>query len=233
MKLLIITVLLLIMPGVTLAFYKSLLCFLAVLNIGSPLVIGLILGIFLYYLFFRKSSLIIVFEHEFTHAIVALLLFRKVKKFVVGKNGGYITHVGGNKLGDYFIGLAPYYLPTFTILLLLMRELFLLNYSKYIDGLIGFSLSYHILSNIYELRTNWKKKSQSSIMSHTADETDIGKVGYIFATVFITTIALLVHGILFWKLSGNKGFMDFFQIIIMKTRNIIDYLFISIIKLVK
>ncbi len=96
------------------------------------------------------------FEHELTHAIFCVLLFKKVHAFHAGshadKDGylGYVSHEGAKGIRETLITLAPYFFPTYTVFLLLIRLLVAESYLWYFDIAVGASFSYHLISTWQE-----------------------------------------------------------------------------------
>lgn len=106
-------------------------------------------GLFLFpllWLIFRKFFpcqllFFTTLEHEFTHLLVGLLFFKSpVAINVTATDGGSVMLKGSN----IWITLAPYYLPT-TSLLLLPLGLWQ-HYQKPVRVALGMTFSYHLLS---------------------------------------------------------------------------------------
>ena len=68
----------------------------------------------------RNEEMLQTFTHELTHTIVAVMFFRKIHYFHAEERSGVMGHSGG-KFGQNFITLAPYCLPIFTYVFLLLR----------------------------------------------------------------------------------------------------------------
>ena len=96
------------------------------------------------------------FEHELTHAIFCRLLFIKIHAFHAGsradKDGylGYVSHEKAKGIRETLITLAPYFFPTYTVFLLLIRLLVAESYLWYFDVAVGVSFSYHLISTWQE-----------------------------------------------------------------------------------
>ena len=97
------------------------------------------------------------FEHELTHAIFCVLLFKKVHAFHAGshadKDGylGYVSHEGAKGIRETLITLAPYFFPTYTVFLLLIRLLVAESYLWYFDIAVGASFSYHLILSLIHI----------------------------------------------------------------------------------
>jgi len=88
MRFLIGVVLLVLLPGVTAAFALHVVFLTHVPAILIPIGIGTFLGILLDHFVLHRVPVVETFEHELTHAVVALMFFRRVTGFVVKRSGG-------------------------------------------------------------------------------------------------------------------------------------------------
>lgn len=117
------------------------------------------------------------FEHELSHALVALLFFRSVRGFFVHPGGGAVVgHLGSN----LFITLAPYFLPVFTLPLLIIKPFVVPGIYAKIDFLIGVTLAFHYVGLLKEFR---------------AAQPDIQDGGLLFSlivVIFLNCVVLLV-----------------------------------------
>jgi len=196
-------------PGAAVSFYRGIIQISTIPAVWKPILVGIVVGILLYRLVIRRLAGLETFEHEFTHAIVAIMLFRRITRFSVTKReGGYVQFTGGSSIGNNLIGLAPYFLPTVTLFAVLIRPILLHPCFPWFDVFIGISFAYHTLSTAREIKGNYTKKAfRSSIGTLTLS--DIGKVGYIFATLFIVCLTLTIHGIIcFIICDGYSGVAD-------------------------
>ena len=198
MRFLVGTILLLLLPGAVAAFALNVVSLSHIPSILLPLGIGIFLGILLDHVVLRRIPLVETFEHEFTHAIVALMFFRRVTGFVVRRNGGTVSHQGGfgGKFGTDCIGLAPYILPLFTTVSVVARPLVPSAWFPWFDGWIGVTFGYHIWSTIEEIRESWTKRSFVSAGTGEVTQTDIAKRGYVYSAIFIATFSIALHGAL-------------------------------------
>lgn len=94
-----------------------------------------------------------VFGHELTHALAAWMTGGKVKHFHVSKKGGSVTVSKTN----FFVALAPYMVPIYTLLLL--GTFFAVNYFYPIRAywrpflwVLGASIGFHMALTGYALR---------------------------------------------------------------------------------
>jgi hypothetical protein len=175
-------------PGLAIAFWKGILMILSGPVLWLPVTAGLLSGIVLYEVIFRRWWGFSTFEHELTHALVALLFFRRIKKFVVTRyDGGYIVNTAGfgGEVGNHFIALAPYFLPTFTLLSVLIRPFLPTIWFPWYDVWIGITFSFQTISNFGELKQNWTAKSFRQAKTGAQTKTDIGQEGFIFSFIMI------------------------------------------------
>jgi hypothetical protein len=123
-----------------------------------------------------------VFAHELTHALAAWAQGAKVFRFVVRKESGHVDLSHSNA----FIALAPYWIPTYTLLLVGIYRLILwfgprpYAYEVFLF-LMGSSLAFHLLHTAESL---WSEK-----------QSDLNHVGLAFSltlVAFLNGILLLV-----------------------------------------
>ena len=145
--------------------------------IGYLMLMGISNAIFNQNLKFLRT-----FIHELTHTIFTFLSLKRVQHFQASSHRGGEIHVVGG--GNMLILLSPYCIPIFTILLLLLKPLFQLKFSPYMEFLIGFTYFFH-------LHTNWLQTSNR--------QTDINKYPFFTSYSFILLFHLLFLGILFYS----------------------------------
>ena len=178
---------------------------------------GFLLGSVLYRLVRHRSYAWEVFEHELTHAFMALLFFRRITRFVVTRReGGYVQHSGGfgGELGDHLIGLAPYFLPTFSFILGFAYPMAPYSWKKWMLFAIGFTLAYHTFSTIRETIENWNMEPFRQARTGRWVLSDIGRRGYFFSGIVIFSFTLLTHSIIFWLVRyGYAGLIPWFKIL--------------------
>jgi hypothetical protein len=229
MKAVFIIVSILIMPGTFFGFIDSVKMLVNLKYMLYPLLIGFSIGVAVYYLLFRRFHGIQNFEHEFTHAFVALLFFRRIKEFVSSSSeGGYVRITGGfgGELGDLLITLGPYFLPTFAFIMALARPFVPSGWFPWYDGGTGFMLAYHTVSTIDEIKRNYSSERFKRAFSNEWTITDINQTGFITATLGIISLTLLVHGIIFFLHSGGYVAVWFyFRLIFNEAINLIILLY--------
>jgi hypothetical protein len=204
-----------IIPGSAIAFWDALLVISRDKDLWIPLICGFGVGIPVYFMVIRKIPYISTFGHEFTHALVALLFFRRIHKFIVtSKRGGEVQYSGnfGGEFGTLLIGLAPYYLPTYTLIAVLVRPFLPAEWFPWFDGFIGATLAIHICSTPEETKQAWTKQTFSSAGNYQKSKSDIGKVGYIFAILVITGFGIFLMGLVLQLIgSGFAGTWPFLK----------------------
>lgn len=121
--------------GFVYANYTSYYWFL--IGIGAYLVLGL---------FFRKNrKWLQTFSHELTHTLVGMLYFRKIHSFTAERGEGVMSYTPSRyNIGAVMISLSPYFLPIFTIFLLLIRHMIAGDSVYIFDILIGFTFAFHL-----------------------------------------------------------------------------------------
>ena len=87
---------------------------------------------------------LMMFTHEFTHLVFAILFFRKIHRFNVDNKDSHVSFSNG-WFGYMPITLSPYCIPLFTLALLPWR--FTADHDVYlyvIDVLIGLTYAFHV-----------------------------------------------------------------------------------------
>lgn len=166
-----------------------------IINLSSsifiPFTLGLVTYLILWKLLFTRrlwGSWLPTFEHELTHTIFALITLHKVTDFHTSyAKGGHVQYIGGP--GNWLITIAPYFFPTFVILLLLINDYIPLLQRELFVLLLGFVVSFHLISTLTE--TNSKQP-------------DLSKVGLFFSWCFLPSANLFFIGwLLFFLLDQS------------------------------
>jgi hypothetical protein len=180
--------------------------------------IGIAVGELIYFLFLRRWNYFLTFEHELTHAIMSLLFFRKIEKFIATRNdGGVVYHSGGfgGEFGNTMITLAPYYFITFTFLAVLFMPLVPQKFVSYYICFTGATWIFHHLSTVRELRNNWSSRTFAEAGSGAMRTTDIASSSFLFSFVFILTMTFFFNGLIFWFLKYSySGIIPFLKFIL-------------------
>jgi hypothetical protein len=209
-----------VIPGAFSGFVAAFGHLILIETIIFPLIIGLLIAILLYYTILKRIPAMQVFEHELTHALLAILFFRRIKRFVSTSSGGYVYYSEGfgGSVANVLITLAPYYLPTFTLIACLVRPFLSNAYFPWFDGFIGFTLGYHIVSTIDETIRNYTREAFFMVRTNELTRTDIGKTGLITSGFIIIALTLLLHGIAIYLIVGGYSSVgEFFSVIVKKT----------------
>ncbi len=142
------------------------------------LFIGMGSYIFLWIFIFSniRGNWFLTIEHELTHTIFALLTFHKIVDFKASDSwGGYMQFSGAGR-GNWLITIAPYFFPTFSMIVILFIYLSQPKYHYILVGILGYSIIYHIHST-------WNETSLK--------QPDIQEVGLPFALLFLPSANLL------------------------------------------
>ena len=119
---------------------------------------------------FSFSSRLDTWEHEFNHWFFAILTFKPGSSFETFSkpnelnHAGYMTPQYGN---NWLITIGPYFFPTFTFLLL---PLIFIPYEPlypFLQFLLGWSISFHMIQNIVDVIQNWKPEVEGSFTDLT------------------------------------------------------------------
>lgn len=199
MRLIILALCVFILPGSIFSFFKVAMLIFTQHSLVLTLISGIFLGALFYKFILSRSNAFTTFEHELTHALVAMLFFRKITQFIsTRRSGGYVRYSSGfgGEFAEHLIGLAPYFLPTFTVMLVLARPLLPPYAFPYFDLSIGFTFAYHSISSIFELKHNWTKTPFLRAESTEWTMSDIGSRGYVFSGIAIFTLGTLLHSYL-------------------------------------
>ena len=132
-------------------------------------------------------------EHELTHAFVAILTFHPVLSIrSTWRNGGHIRILGR---GNWLITIAPYFLPTISVILMPVVWLAPFPFSIGAVAAQGVSWGYHVWSTVHETHRG---------------QSDLKKVGWIFSWIFLPTANLIsMVGILAFAVGGWAGLRTF------------------------
>ena len=150
-----------------------------------PFAIGFLSFVPLWLFLVSGWDFLTTFEHETTHLLVGLLFFKKPVGFQVSAGeGGMVTLAGGN----FLITLAPYFLPTIPLLLLVFPPLLKRELMRPFLFLFGFATSYQILSTWQEFGFR---------------QPDIDSAGIIFSLLFLPVANLVFLGSLLAFVEGH------------------------------
>jgi len=158
-----------------------------------------------------KPAYLYIFGHELMHAIAALISGGRVLSFKVSSKGGSV----GTTKSNFFIALAPYFFPFYTIVVALLfyipKLIFNANppYNIFLF-LIGFTLCFHIILTIDFLKIR---------------QTDLLHAGHFFSICIIYIINILIVGLIFSLLFDNMRYLEFAKEICLKSKDIYSGIF--------
>jgi hypothetical protein len=132
------------------------------------------------FLFLPPAIKMYVWGHELTHALWGLMTGSKVGKIKVGENGGYVNLTNPG----IFTTLAPYFVPFYLVVVLLLRLVAGLfwdmePYALWWLGLFGMAYGFHVTYTVRSL---------------TERQPDIKEFGHVISYVLILLINVLVFG---------------------------------------
>lgn len=153
---------------------------------------------FLVFLLLRRPPVLYIFGHELAHAVTGLFFGASLKKFRVTKNGGQV-HLDKKNL---FITLSPYFLPVYTILVLVIfkigchfRPQIFSRYGNVFLFLLGLTLSFHFFY---------------TVMLIFSRQSDWNYAGHFFSAVFVGLanifVIMLLMKILFPRIVPLRKF---------------------------
>ena len=167
---------------------------------------GAIFYVLIYALVFRGKYSRKFFEHlkhESAHSMVGYIFFRHTRKLIVNPEATYASEetsqVAYRNLSgpDSLISLAPYYCPTFTIPLLIVRLIVSYPIHKVIDLLIGLTLAFHYVS----VKNEFGLKQR-----------DIRDTGLMFSIVVTCILNIIFLVVIVCIVSGNhSNLLNYFE----------------------
>jgi hypothetical protein len=149
---------------------------------------GFVAFIPFWFMWLKNVTFYSTFEHEFTHLIVGLLFFKKPVHFEVTRHEGGLTGMYG---GNFIITLAPYFLPTFGLLLMPLYLVISDEFQLYFLAIFGIIISYHIFSTIEEF---------------SFQQPDIYSTGKVFSIIFLIFTNIFFYGYIIMFIEGGFSF---------------------------
>ncbi len=142
-----------------------------------------------------RPLLVYVFGHELTHAVWVWLMGGRVSQFKVGRDGGHIITDRNN----FWIALAPYFFPLYSIIALGIYGLASLftdvqPYGRLLYALIGVTWAFHFTFTCWMI-----PKSQTDLLDH----------GTFFSLVVIYLMNLILLSVLLVVASPQISMADF------------------------
>ena len=138
-------------------------------------------------------SYLTTLEHELTHIVVGLVFLKRPLSIrVTATEGGQVTLSGGN----IWITLAPYFLPTLTVLLLPFDYFLGATYDRAFLMFLGATVVYHLLSTWTEVGVV---------------QSDFREAGFLQTLWLLPVVTLIFYGaVLAYVAGGFGGFLSFF-----------------------
>ena len=158
---------------------------------------GLYLLVWLWTIRRWRTTFLSTCEHEFTHALFAILTLHRVTDFKATWKSGWHVRILGE--GNWLITIAPYFFPTVCFVLIPVFRLLTFIPTSFADAIVGATFTYHITSTMRETHSG---------------QTDLQLVGYLFSVMFLPTAGLISHGtVLAFAWGGLNGIHIFFSTI--------------------
>jgi len=148
-------------------------------------------------LFGSLWSWIETFEHELTHLVVGLFFLKIPVSFrVSAHSGGEVKHIGRGSTGQTWITLAPYFLPTASIVVVIVASIFGIA-SNYALAALGWTTAFHLV-------TSWAETSFR--------QPDLKKAGIVKTLLILPLMNIICYGaVLAFVAGGGKGFANFWK----------------------
>lgn len=170
-------------------YAKGLIKMIVTINIFEPSVVSFISGFLvfipLWFVWMKKAHFFSTFEHELTHLLVGLIFLKKPESFKVTEREGGSVYLHGH---NFLIALAPYFLPTFSILFLPMYYIINSDFHIFFFIILGFLTSYHFFSTKQDLHYK---------------QPDIIRSGKIFSTFFLVFANIFFCGFIIAFIIGK------------------------------
>jgi len=99
----------------------------------------------------NRGNWFLTIEHELTHTLFALLTFHKIVDFKATDSFGGHMQFSGIGGGNWLITIAPYFFPTFSMIIVGFIYLAQSQYYPTLIALLGYSIIYHIHSTYIEI----------------------------------------------------------------------------------
>jgi len=150
-----------------------------------------------------------IFEHEATHMLAALLTFhRPLFMRIEANKGGAFGYEGQ---GNWFIALAPYFVPTFPLIVIVIGLIWHHIYDQmptFFIPALGLMFGYHLASNASQIHT---------------DQSDFPKAGWLFSILFLPTANLIAFALIWaFAVKGGAGISGWFLLWIKNLQQFYD-----------
>jgi hypothetical protein len=146
--------------------------------------------------FLRRSSFMAFanVEHELTHALFAwLTLHRVIGLGAALRSGSHIRYVGK---GNWLIAIAPFFVPTFSLVLVGVVTLLPIRYLAVGSAALGVTVAHHALST-------WSASHRH--------QSDLREAGFLFRLIFLPAANALVYGLVLCAACGLHPLMAYLR----------------------
>ena len=134
---------------------------------------------------FRRLIVLHVFGHELTHVLWSMVFGGKMHEMYVSReDGGYTTYTRGN----FLVTLAPYFFPLYAIFFMALHLIVAARFRPYIDGLLGFSVAFHVMLTLYSIRRS---------------QPDLQRAGVVFSLAFVYMMNCIALGMIVCVVTGG------------------------------
>jgi len=135
----------------------------------------------------RRVGFWTIVEHELTHALFAWATFHRVVGFSAMRGGGHVRYIGR---GNWLIAIAPYFFPTFTLIVIAVLTWLPPQQLAIGAGVLGASVAHHVLST-------WSEAHRH--------QTDLREVGWLWCWLALPSINAFVLGIVLAYAAGTRS----------------------------
>jgi hypothetical protein len=141
---------------------------------------GAALGLLLGWVLDKRLPLLPVLEHELTHLLAALALFRRPRHLRAADEGGEVVYDGR---GSTFIRLAPYAVPTLSLLALPVMPFVAPAWARHAVGLVGVTWGYHVWTTLTETRSHQPDLRAGGLVASYVAVASLGTVLFALAAI--------------------------------------------------
>jgi hypothetical protein len=135
----------------------------------------------------RKVGFWTIVEHELTHALFAWATFHRVVGFSAMRSGGHMRYLGR---GNWLIAIAPYFVPTFTLIAIVVLAVLPPKHLAVGAVVLGVTVAHHVLST-------WSEAHRH--------QTDLREVGWLWSWMFLPSINAFVLGVVLAFAAGTRS----------------------------
>ncbi|MBA2543157.1 MAG: hypothetical protein H0V17_26180 [Deltaproteobacteria bacterium] len=135
----------------------------------------------------RRVGFWTIVEHELTHALFAWATFHRVVGFSAMRDGGHIRYIGR---GNWLIAIAPYFFPTFTLIVIAVLTFLPPQHLEVGAAILGVAVAHHVFST-------WSETHRH--------QSDLREVGWLWSWMFLPSINAFVLGIILAYAAGTRS----------------------------